>query len=401
MKILIVVGACLKVNSSANLCHRAYIDGFIKAGHDVTVISMSDEGQIIDKSIELSRGAKYIEYNSSILLKYFNSDKRKILNKDMENGSKKLKTILFAKFRQIILSLYGPWGYFKAWINNVVKNFYYDEKFDLIISISSPVASHVAANKLLERKKIKCEKFCEIWEDPWQYDIYKDCIDLEKLKIEEKVTNFADKVIYVSPITLNIQKNIFKSSADKMDWCPLPYYYKEEIKKIKEKEKVYGYFGDYFPITRNLEPFYNAAKELGIPVNICGMPSTLFSETNNITINDRLPLNELKKYENCTDVLVFVCNLKGGQIPGKIYQYSASNKYILFILDGTEEEKEIIKKYFEKFDRYVFCENNSEDIKRAINLIENNEVKNIENKIVDYFEPKNIANIIINKVFNL
>lgn len=400
MKILIVVGACLKVNSSANLCHRSYINGFIKAGHNVTVISMSDKGQIIDKSIKLPIGAKYFEYDSSILLKLFNANKRKNLNKDMENGSKSLKTVIFTKMRKIILSLYGIWGYQKAWIDNVVKNFSCNKKFDLLISISSPVPSHVAANKLLKRKKIKCEKFCEIWEDPWQYDIYKETIDEKKLNIEEKITNFADKIIYVSPITMNIQKNIFKSSSDKMDWCPLPYYYKEETKNIKEKNKVYGYFGDYFPITRNLEPFYNAAKELGIPVNICGMPSTLFSETDNITINDRLPLNELKKYEDCTDVLVFVCNLKGGQIPGKIYQYSASNKYILFILDGTKEEKEIIKKYFEKFNRYIFCENNSEDIKRAINLIENNEVKNIENKIVDYFEPKNIAEIIINKVFN-
>lgn len=400
MKILIVVGACLKVNSSANLCHRAYIEGFVKANHDVTVISISDKGQIVDKSIELPIGAKYFEYDSSILLKYFSANKRKNLNKNMENGSKNLKTLIFAQIRKTILSLYGIWGYQKAWINNVVKKFSCDEKFDLIISISSPVSSHVAANKLLRRKKVKCEKFCEIWEDPWQYDIYKDRIDEEKLKIEEKITNFADKVIYVSPITMNIQKNIFKSSSSKMEWCPLPYYYREEMKEINNKKKVYGYFGDYFPTTRNLEPFYNAAKDLKIPVNICGMPSTLFSETDNININDRLPLSELKKYEECTDVLVCVCNLKGGQIPGKIYQYSASNKYILFILDGTYDEKEIIKKYFEKFNRYVFCENNSEDIKRAINLIENNRVKNIENKIVNYFEPKNIAEIIIKKVYS-
>lgn len=398
MKVLIVVGGCLKVNSSANLCHRAYIKGFIDAGHEVTVISMSEEGQIVDKSIELPKGANYLVFNSSRLLKYINPNKRKVLNKDMENKNKNLKSIIFAKIRTIILNIYGVFGYQQVWINNVVRKHKEKKQYDIVISLSSPVASHVAAYKLIENGKISCEKYCQIWEDPWQYDIYKEYIDEKKLKIEEQITTFADKVIYVSPITMNIQKSIFKLSHEKMDWCPLPYYYKDENDKvISIKNKVYGYYGDYFPQTRNLEPFYTAAKELGINVNICGMPNELFKTTDNIKINERLPLEELKEYERITDVLVFVCNLKGGQIPGKIYQYSSTNKYILFILDGTDEEKKVLKDYFAKFNRYIFCDNNIEDIKKAITLIEDNNLNDINNECISYFEPQNIATLIIEK----
>lgn len=397
MKILIIVGACLKVNSSANLCHRAYIQGFVDANHEVTVISISNANQILDESIELPKGAKYLKFSSSRLLRYINPNTRKNLNKCMENKSRTLKTIIFSIVRKFIMLFYGTFGYKQAWITNTVKNFRNDKEFDLVISLSSPVTSHVVAHRLIKKKKVICNKYCQVWEDPWQYDIYKDKIDKKKLKIEEQITTTADKLIYVSPITMVIQKKLFKSSAIYMDWCPLPFYYKDEnSKEINRDNKVYGYFGDYFPQTRNLELFYLAAKDLNIKVNICGMPTNLFKATENININERLPLNELKNYEDMTDVMVFVCNLKGGQIPGKIYQYSSTNRYILFILDGTENEKKIIKDYFSQFNRYVFCENTVDDIKRAIKLIENNNTS-IKNECVKYFQPQNIAEMIIKK----
>ena len=100
-----------------------------------------------------------------------------------------------------------------------------------------------------------------------------------------------------------------------------------------------------------------------------------------------MQLNELKPIEDKTNVLVFLCNRKGGQIPGKIYQYSATYKTILFILDGTDEEKKVLKSYFEQFNRYIFCENTVEDIECAIKLIENNDFGNVKNEPIDEFNP--------------
>ena len=396
MKILVVVGNCLKVNSSANLCHLAYIKGFIDYGCDVTVISMSDTGQIIDDSIELPKPAKYEFFNSSLLLKFINPNSRKKLNKNMENQDLSIKTRIFNWARSFILKQYAPFGYSKVWVKNVVKTFMDDEQFDLVLSLSSPVTSHIAAYQLINNNKISCKTFCEVWEDPWQYDLYKGKVDPQLLSLEYEITQYADKVLYVSPITLEIQKSLFTLSVHKMDWLPLPYYYSSN-KAVDFSKHYYGYFGDYFPHVRNLANFYDAAKELSLNINICGMPDNLFQETSTICINERLPLNELKQYEAMTNVLVFLCNLKGGQIPGKIYQYAATMKKILFILDGTDQEKLIIKKYFAQFNRFYFCNNNKEDIIKTIIKLENNEDIRVENCCLEYFSPKNIACEILKK----
>ena len=91
-----------------------------------------------------------------------------------------------------------------------------------------------------------------------------------------------------------------------------------------------------------------------------------------------------------------LCNLQGGQIPGKIYHYSATNKPILFVLDGTEEEKKAIYDFFSKYNRYQFCENNINDIRAAIKEIL--EKKNqISAKPVEAFEPQNVVKMILNE----
>ena len=396
MRILIIVGNCLRVNSSANLCHLAYIRGFIEYGCNVTVISMSDTGQIIDESIELPKPAEYHFFTSSILLNFIKPSSRKQLNKNMENKDKSLRTSIFNFLRAFILKQYGPFGYSKAWMDNTVNQFT-GEEYDMVLSLSSPVTSHVVAQRLISKKRITCKTFCEIWEDPWQYDLYKEHVDAKLLEMEYEITRYADTVLYVSPITLDIQKSMFSLSAHKMDWLPLPYYYSSSDREIGFSKHCYGYFGDYFPHVRNLACFYEAAKEMNLTVNICGMPDNLFQKTNTICVNERIPLNELKKYEAITNVLVFVCNIKGGQIPGKIYQYAATAKKILFILDGTDSEKLIIKQYFEPFNRFYFCNNNKEDIIKTIIELESGARENIKNYCVDYFSPKNIAYEILKK----
>ena len=46
MKILVVAGYCLQVNSSANLCHISYIKGLVDCGHTVDLLTVSNKNQI-------------------------------------------------------------------------------------------------------------------------------------------------------------------------------------------------------------------------------------------------------------------------------------------------------------------------------------------------------------------
>lgn len=158
-----------------------------------------------------------------------------------------------------------------------------------------------------------------------------------------------------------------------MKCIPLPFLdFSKTNKDILASEVSFGYFGDYYSKTRNLVPFYNALCETKAKGYIYGDTDLRLNSTDRIDVSGRITLDKLELIQRKTGVLVHLCNLKGGQIPGKIYHYSATDKPILFILDGTDEEKEIIKLFFEKYHRYVFCNNDEESIKSAINEISNN-----------------------------
>lgn len=398
MKILVINGDCLLRNSSANLCHLAYINGLVDAGHEVTLLSADGRDYILDPSLRIPDGVKSYTYYGTTLYEKLAIKKNRIQTSQGMSGSTShssggptkgsLKGRIVKHLKKKVLSFYGVHGIYSKFIKTA-KKFKSDIDFDFVISISTPMTGHLIAHNLLSTGHIHAKHWIQIWEDPWYSDAYGFNGSEKVFKEEKRLLSYAERVCYVSPITLRNQQRLYPESADKMYWQPLPFYYQnDEPVQLADNEYVFGYFGDYVPEARNLAPFYEAAKELSVSVNICGNPSNLFEPTDTIHIYPRMPLSELKDIENKTNVLVFLCNRKGGQIPGKIYQYSATTKTILFILDGTQEEKDELYHYFVGFNRYVFCENTREDIMRAINDIVNNQYHDVENKpLIDQFNP--------------
>lgn len=392
MKILVINSDCIQKNSSANLCHLAYIRGLLDAGHEVTLLSADGRDYQLDESMVIPEQVKQHTYYGVSIYEKISIRKHSAVPMvaPVAISAESVKTsglrTLVGKAKRFVLSLYGVHGIYATFARKARK-FRSDTEFDYVLSISTPPASHLLAHNLLKSGHIRGKHWIQIWEDPWYTDAYgfngKDKIYRE----EKRLLSFAEKVCYVSPLTLENQKRLYPESADKMYWQPLPFYYKSEETSACEGANRYGYFGDYAPAARNLEPFYQAATQTGIEVNICGNPSNLFAATDNIYIHPRLPLQQLKPIEDSTNVLVFLCNRKGGQIPGKIYQYSATDKTILFIMDGTEEEQAVLRDYFGKYNRYVFCQNTAEDIARAIRQIESGDLGNVKNEPIEAFNP--------------
>lgn len=397
MKILVINGECIQTNTSANLCHLAYIRGLVDSGHEVTLISADGRDYEIDESMKIPGEVKSYTYYSVSLYEKLS------MKKDSQTGVKPTSVSPEAETsagitdrlrgmvkgaKRLALSMYGVHGIYGKFVKKA-KSFKSDEVFDYILSLSTPPSSHLLAYKLIKKRRIKAEHWIQIWEDPWYSDAYGFNGDRRIYEEEKRLLSFAEKVCYVSPLTLRNQQKLYPECADKMYWQPLPYYYKaEDTVSMDYQQNLYGYFGAYYPVARNLEPFYLAAKENGVETNICGDPSGLYEKTDRIHIYSRLSLKELKPIEDKTNILVFLCNRKGGQIPGKIYQYSATNKVILFILDGTQEEKQVLRDYFETFNRYIFCENTVEDISRAIQQIERGDFARVKNEPVEEFNPK-------------
>ena len=392
MNILVINGDCIQTNTSANLCHLAYIRGLLDAGHDVTLLSADGRDYHLDESMVIPEQVKQHTYYGVSFYEKLSLRKRAAASAvvpaaaSFETGKKGGLRSLIGKAKSFVLSLYGVHGTYATFVRKA-QAFRSEEEYDYILSISTPVTSHLLAHNLLKAGRIKGKHWIQIWEDPWYTDAYgfngKDRIYRE----EKRLLSFAEKICYVSPLTLENQKRLYPESSDKMYWQPLPFYYKAEKTKADYVKNRYGYFGDYAPAARNLQPFYEAAKQTGIEVNICGNPSNLFAPTEAIHIHPRLPLQQLKPIEDSTNVLIFLCNRKGGQIPGKIYQYSATDKTILFIMDGTEDEQAVLKDYFGKFNRYVFCQNIAEDIARAIREIESGNLGAVKNEPIEAFNP--------------
>lgn len=401
MRVLVINGDCIQTNTSANLCHLSYIRGLLEAGHEVTLLSADGRDYKLDSKMEIpAQVTHYTIYGVSLYEKLSLRKKRPAVQvntgvADHTQVPPSTKERIVRAVKNAILACYGVHGTYATFVRKA-KGFSLDETFDYVISISTPVTSHLLTHNLLKAGHIKAAHWIQIWEDPWYSDAY-GFNGKEKIRKEEKrLLSFAEKVCYVSPLTLENQKRLFPESAEKMIWMPLPAYYKNNESEQKHSQKnVYGYFGAYYPAARDLEPFYAAAKKTEISTNICGDPSDLFRPTEQIHIHPRLPLAELKPIEDCTNVLVFLCNRKGGQIPGKIYQYSATNKTILFILDGTEEEQAVLKTFFGKFNRYVFCQNTVDDIARAIRQIEAGDLGTAQNAALNDFEPKKIVERIL------
>lgn len=393
MRILFVVESCLRINTSANLCHLAYIQGAVDAGYEVDVLSVTDQETAIDKSIELPKGVNWVYIDPPKLSNSFNSTTRR--NTKYEETSVTIKDRVKSFIKETVRKIYGIYGRTPTlWVKEASK-YRSDEKYEHIISLATPFISHKLGIHLIKSGHVKCEQFIEIWEDPWTLDLFNKQDKQKTVKEEKKLVSAADKIVYVSPLTLKYQQKLFPEYKDKMTWHPLPYYYKRTDNNPAGCDNLlFGYYGDYFSFSRNLKPFYEAAKESGIRANIFGNTDEDFASTDRINIKPRVDLKTLNEAEDKTSVYVFLCNLKGGQIPGKIYQNSATIKPILFILDGTDDERKILREYFEKFNRYEFCDNDVESIKAGIKRIISGESKAVCEPVEEFSPKKTIEEIL-------
>lgn len=406
MRVLYVVGACLFKNTSANMSHNCYIQGLLENNCDVDIIMSSDSWGQSDSALPHWDKARYFVYKSvsksdSIRKKFSNAEKTDFVasnGSNDENGcgsadrKVSLKGIVRSSVKKIFYSIFprDPVYPLEAvWLKKASR-FKNEATYDIVISNSSPAASHKLVEILISKGNIKCDRWIQIWEDPWFFDLYGGHSELIKEE-EHKLLQCASEVFYVSPLTLQYQKKYYSDCADKMNYIPLPAMKYENEGTVKTSSSVtFGYFGDYYSVTRDLLPFYNAMCESNSCGYIFGDSDLKLNETENLKIGRRVTLEQLSNIQGRTDVLVHLCNLRGGQIPGKIYHYSLTNKPILFILDGTVEEQQEIKRFFEQFNRYFFCSNNKQSIIEAISYIKSI-YAGYTAPSVDAFEPVNVV----------
>lgn len=380
MKVLFVTLFPLENNTSVTISNYGLLRGLQQLGHDITLLmpyaSADDTAQI---PYDVS-GMRIVRVDG-------------IPFNQLRQAPKK-QTIWF-KIKRKWHKWFDFLDFTAPYLQSDASVSLLDEHFDLIISTSDPKTTHVFVKKLI-KKGLSYDRWIQHWGDPMYGDItrsnaYPNCV----VKwYERRIIKWADKVVYVSPFTADMLKQAHPQYAEKIHFVPLPC---EEIEQTPLQEKTdflkLAYLGDYSPSIRNILPLYEAVKGMeGVQLTIAGISSLKLESTDNITILPRIPQNECHQLEMSSDVLVTICNLRGTQIPGKVYYAAASQKHMLVILDGDKKDK--LKEYVESFGRYIVCDNTVESIQTALHKLRDNN-NTIKYTVPELFLPENNVSVIL------
>ena len=353
MKILVIKLTPLNIITSATIRTLAIIRGLLELGHNVDVLSLANNDLFAKRDYyEYIKGANIIPLNNN----------EKIYNNIVMNKSEFYKKYIL-KYLRKIYHAFNIYDHNKKLALNININLLPQSKYDLIITSSDPKISHLTIQNL-KNQGLEYNKWIQYWGDPMAIDI-SNSIFMPKilLKYEEKhILRQADKIVYVSPFTLEAQKKLYPNLANRMFFLPVPYLEEEYYEPTNNSKFIIGYYGNYTLHIRNLIPFYNAAKQINeAETSIYGNSDIVLKSTENVKI---FPSGVVVEHQKIADLLICVLNSKGTQIPGKLYHLAGTNKKVLIILDG--EYKDEMFKYLSSFNRFIFCDNNEEDIRKTI-----------------------------------
>lgn len=384
-KIAVILALPVEYSSSAMLRCKGVIEGLREIGNEVVCFSPSQRSKsLYSDGIDKTEEVNVIRYGKPLLSGTMLSENINE-SKGIRNLVVKLLYTCFRKFDIFGASIVNiP---YRKVISEKIKK----EKFDYVISFSDPLTAHVIGKYC--KKNSKKVKYIQQWGDPLSGDIISKTgipIFVRKI-IEADMIKNADRICYVSPFTLLAQKKMFHRYAHKMIFTPTPSLsYGNDLgcEKKRERELRFGYFGSYYSSARNILPFYQASRRAkDIVVYIIGDSDISLESGDGVAIHQRLGKKELEYYIKECDILVCLMNLKGNQIPGKVYHDSSLEKDILFIKDGEYGDE--IQNFFDKFDHYTFVENEENKILQAIENYRKNGVPT--RKPVEDFMPVNIA----------
>jgi len=250
------------------------------------------------------------------------------------------------------------------------------EKFDAIISSSSPVTSHIIASRLKKKFHISwIADFRDLWTQnhnypyPWWRKIF------EK-KLELKTLQSADALITVSPLWA---KKLNSLHCNKKTYTITNGFYPEEINyplALLTKKFTIIYAGAIYVENQNPEDFFVSLKEL-ISENMInpeevevrfysGNLTWLKKEIekyklgNVVNIYEKVSRDEILKKQNESQILLLLCwaDIKEkGWYPLKIFGYLASQRPILAI-GGKGED--MIEKLIMETKSGIYCKNKNE-----------------------------------------
>lgn len=253
-------------------------------------------------------------------------------------------------------------------------------KYDLLISSALPVTCHLIAYTIKKRRGIP---WIADYGDPW---VFNPAFNPKRIKfgivykIEQKVLALADAVVVTTEETKqDYLKHYPTLSEEKVTVIPMGADYDLFNGATIERSEKFRilYTGAIYGI-RNIEPFLDAVRlfyeeqklENDIEILFAGsidnrtmklIESKQLQGT--IQLLGNLQSDKIPPLLKGANVLLFLGNRGGLQVPGKLFEYLAARRPILCI-KGNEKEPSL--RFFEGLNRGIIVNNETKEIYSAL-----------------------------------
>lgn len=376
-KIIFVSEICASVQNtnSTHILTNCLLDGLCSTGNEIMFVAIC--GKAEEEYVRKQYGDK--KYNLVLVYKHF-----------------------FEKFQKykFLYQIY-KYRFFKLPIEkNILRQICSFIDSNTILISHAPSIESIYFCKNIKKTYSKL-RYIQYWSDPIVLSgILPEEIGIKRLPlkiIEKYLFTKADEIVFGTRTLWEFQRCLYKKYAAKMRYIDLPYIVKKETGKFSNpNKKQIVYSGNYYSDIRNISPLYETMDAFGMEIvlDIYGLSDLKLDNKKNVFIKGRISPEEIHKVELNADILVCLLNKKCIQIPGKIFYNIDIKQQILIIVDGKYGNK--IKEYLKEFNRFVFCDNNIESIKKAITYILNDPLA-INEDILLKCSPNNIAMELIKK----
>lgn len=233
--------------------------------------------------------------------------------------------------------------------------------FDVVMTSSDPKGIHACLLNGSFRKRFIAGNTAvvEYWGDPWYGDINFYTNKLTRL-MERHLFSLADHVIFNSMATYreksdqcqDVARFHFLSRGVEGDLSHLPDVLQRSFETINLL-----YAGDYFSVSRNIDPLIRAVGRLPHSLVVVGDGDKPGNPPPNVRLLPRVDFNTAQRMTREADMLVVLLNRVGGQVPGKLYDYAPTEQPVLVLY---EDESLLPSIPFQ--ERFIFIKNEEQAI---------------------------------------
>ncbi len=352
-KILIVTHQYLPHISPRTTRWKLIVDELINIGHEVTVVTGTKQ-TIEDANII------YVGNKSSGNV--VNKMRKESNNLSGSNFIKKLFYKSLKKIYRIIVKTFSWPDYSMFWLLSIYKNKKnLNLDYDLIISVSLPFSSHIAAYILNKRKN---KDWIMDIGDP--FTLKKDAPENNKILYgflnkyyEKKFYALANKILFTHEDAMSAHVDYFDIDSSKTFIANPISEFKEEIYSralkynFNSKPIKFGYFGIFTKGVRSPKNFMNYLQgteniELHWYVNEDSKNEIILNNVVSESIFHSLVNRDeaLNRMADTVHCLLSIGNLNNTQLPSKVIEYISTGKPVIHFSEIDNDPVENIAKEF-------------------------------------------------------